>query len=533
MRSETILAVPAAGHSASSQPAIPDDVYRRRWWILGAMCLSLVLVVATVSSLNVAIPTLARELRPSDTQILWIVDAYAVVFAGLLLFAGSLGDKFGRKGALLGGLVIFAGASLACAWSSSPSWLIVFRGVMGLGAAFIMPATLSMVASVFPGPERAKAIAIWAAFAGAGGAIGPVVSGLLLAHFWYGSVFFVAVPIAVITFVAVTVLAPDSREGAATRLDPIGAVLSMLGFSSFLFAIIEGPEKGWSSGLVVGMFVVAAVAFGGFVMWERRRTSPMLDMSLFSNARFTVGSAGLTFTFMGMFAMFFVLSQYLQYVRGYSPLRAAVAGLPFAAAMIIVSPRAVAIARRIGVRHTILSGLGLVSAGLLLFSFSTGSTPYVVIAVVLILMAAGMGLAMPSMTAGIMSAVPPHKAGVGSAVNDTSRELGGAIGIAVVGSILSGVYRHAMRPLVANLPPSAAEQVLKGVGRGQIVVAQVRQTAGDDAANALLKSVRSAFLDGAHNGLRVAAVVVVLTALMVGLRHPKHVDAPTGAHGAS
>jgi EmrB/QacA subfamily drug resistance transporter len=526
MRSEDELLTNAP--VSAGPPDIPSEVYQRRWLILGAMCLCLLLVVASVSSLNTAIPTLARELQPTDTQILWIVDAYAVVFAGLLLFAGALGDRFGRKGALQIGLTIFAVASVACAWASDPNVLIALRGVMGVGAALIMPATLSIVTQVFPGHERPKAIAIWAAFAGAGGAIGPVMSGLLLAHYWYGSAFFVAAPIALVAFAAVTALAPSSREGATAALDPVGAVLSMAGFSALLFAIIEGPEKGWTAPLVLFGFVVAVSALVGFVIWEKRQTAPMLDMSLFSNARFSVGAMGITFTFMAMFAMFFVMSQYFQYVRGYSALKSGVAGLPFAAVMIIVSPRAVTIARKIGVRQAIVLGMGLVSAGMLLFSLVGETTPYIAIAGCLMLMAAGMGTAMPSMTSGIMSAVPPHKAGVGSAVNDTTRELGGAIGIAVVGSIVSAMYRDGVRPQLGALPAPAAEQVLKSVGRAQGVIAQAGL--GSEAADQVLTSVRTAFVDGAHTGLRVVAVIVALTAVVVARKHPAHVEAPSGAH---
>jgi EmrB/QacA subfamily drug resistance transporter len=526
MRSEDEILTRAP--EQTGPPNIPSEVYQRRWLILGAMCLCLLLVVASVSSLNTAIPTLARELQPTDTQILWIVDAYAVVFAGLLLFAGALGDRFGRKGALQIGLTIFAMASVACAWASDPNMLIALRGVMGIGAALIMPATLSIVTQVFPAHERPKAIAIWAAFAGAGGAIGPVMSGFLLAHFWYGSAFFVAAPIAIVAFTAVTALAPSSREGDSAALDPVGAVLSMAGFSALLFAIIEGPEKGWTSPLVLGGFVVAIGALSGFVIWEKRQTAPMLDMSLFSNARFSVGAMGITFTFMAMFAMFFVMSQYFQYVRGYSALKSGVAGLPFAGVMIAVSPRAVTIASKIGVRQAIVVGMGLVSVGMLLFSTVGETTPYVAIAGCLMVMAAGMATAMPSMTSGIMSAVPPHKAGVGSAVNDTTRELGGAIGIAIVGSIVTAIYRDGVRPSLGALPAPAADQVLKSVGRAQGVIAQ----AGLDAetGNTVLTAVRSAYVDGAHTGLRIVAVIVALTAVIVARKHPAHVDAPTSAH---
>ena len=521
MRSETPETV------SSETFGIDPRAYERRWWTLSLMCLCLVLVVASVSSLNTAIPTLAAELRPTDTQILWIVDAYAVVFAGLLLFAGSLGDRFGRKGALLIGLAIFALASVACSQSTDPNVLIACRAIMGVGAALIMPATLSMLTSVFPPAERPKAIATWAGFAGAGGAIGPIVSGLLLSRFWYGSVFIATVPIAIVAFGLILVLAPNSSEGASTRLDPVGAILSMVGFSSLLFAIIEGPEKGWGSAVVLGGLVAAVVGIGGFIVWERRRTNPMLDMSLFANRRFSVSAGGIAFTFMAMFSLFFVLSQYLQYVRGYSALRAGVAGVPFAVTMIVVSPRAATVAQRFGVRRTVAGALLTVSLGLALFSLNGRTTPYVYVAFCLVVMGAGMATAMPSMTSGIMSAVPRHMAGVGSAVNDTSRELGGAIGIAIVGSIVSAVYRSDVRPALTSLPPEAAEQVLKNVGRASRVADQVAQTVGPDAANGLTSAVRDAFVNGAQTGLRVVALLAVLTAAVVAWQHPAGVGEPS------
>ncbi|MEI7548359.1 MAG: MFS transporter, partial [Actinomycetota bacterium] len=318
---------------------IDPKVYHRRWAILATMCLSLVLIVATVSSVNVAIPSLsASSLHPSATQVLWIVDAYALVFAALLLPAGALGDRFGRKGALLIGLVIFAVASAACAFMKDTRALITCRAIMGIGAALIMPSTLSLLQSCFPRRERTKAIATWAGFAGAGGAIGPVLGGLLEEQFWYGSVFFVAAPIAAIAFVASAVLAPSSREPSAHKLDPIGSLLSIVGFAALLAAIIEGPERGWSDTLVIAGFVIAVVGLVGFVSYERRTSEPMLDMKFFRNRRFAMGAMGITVTFFAMFSLFFLLTQYLQYVQGYTPLQAGVRGIPFAVTMVIVSP---------------------------------------------------------------------------------------------------------------------------------------------------------------------------------------------------
>ncbi|MCC6434943.1 MAG: MFS transporter [Acidimicrobiales bacterium] len=508
---------------------IDPAVYHRRWYILGCLCLVLVLVVATVSSVNVAIPSLARALRPTDTQILWIVDAYALTFAGLLLFAGALGDRFSRKGALLVGLVVFAAASILCSFSTSPNVLIAFRAVMGAGAALIMPSTLSLLGSVFPMHERAKAIAIWAGFAGAGGAIGPVVAGALLSRYWYGSVFFVAVPIAVVAFLAIAFMAPDSTDAKPAALDPVGAVLSIVGLSSLLFAIIEGPEQGWTSALVVGAFVVAALTLVGFVLWEQRNPEPMLDMVFFRNARFSMSAIGITAMFLAMFATFFVLSQYLQYVRGYSPLKAGVATLPFAAVMIIIAPRSATLAAKVGIRRLLSVGPLIGAIGLALMSLVGETTPYVVLAVFLCLTAAGMALTMPSFTAGLFSSVPPHKAGVGSAVNDTTRELGGAVGIAVIGSVVTAAYRSKVADALDQLPPEAADQARRNVGRAVQVADQLRAT-DPAAADRFLHGVRDAFVSGGQTGLRVAAAVALVVAVLQAWKYPDGNDV-TGAQG--
>jgi MFS family permease len=267
---------------------VNPKMYERRWLILGVLCLSLVLVVAAVSSVNVAIPSIRQQLRPTDSQLLWIVDLYAVVFAGLLLPAGALGDKFGRRGALQIGLVIFGLGSVLSSQADSPAQLLAFRAVMGIGAAFIMPSTLSLLTSVFPPNERSRAIAVWTGFAGAGGVIGTLAGGVVLNSFWWGSVFFVSVPIALLALVLVTVLCPSSKEEVSRRLDPVGALLSVSGFGGLLYGIIEGPEKGWGSVHSIGAFAVAAVALGGFVVWEGRTRDPMLDVNYFRMRRFGI-----------------------------------------------------------------------------------------------------------------------------------------------------------------------------------------------------------------------------------------------------
>ncbi|MCB1002300.1 MAG: MFS transporter [Acidimicrobiales bacterium] len=505
--------------AAATPGGIDPHVYHRRWAILATMCLSLVLIVATVSSVNVAIPSLASsDLNPTDTQILWIVDSYALVFAALLLPAGALGDRFGRKGALLVGLTVFATASALSAVMGSATGLLAMRAVMGVGAALIMPSTLSLLQSSFPPAERAKAIAVWAGFAGAGGAIGPVMGGFLLEHFWYGSVFFVAVPIAAVAFVASAVLAPRSKEGAGAALDPLGSVLSILGFGALLFAIIEGPERGWTDVLVVLGFAVAALGLVGFVVYERRTAEPLLDMTYFRTPRFAMGSLGITFTFFGMFATFFVLTQYLQYVKGYTPLGAGLRGLPFAATMIVVSPRSADLAARLGVRKVVGAGMVTFAIGMLLLSFADQGTPYGYVALCLVLAAAGVGSTMPSFSAGIVQSVPMHKAGVGSAVNDTTREVGGAMGIAVVGSVVSSVYRDRLSPVLAELPPELADVARDNVAKALGVAERAESVLGPERAAALSAAVRDSYVDGFHLGLRIAVVVVLAAAAVVVAR---------------
>jgi len=512
--------------ASMSGPVPADDlggvdpaVYRRRYAILATMCLGLVLIVATVSSVNVAIPSLAQsDLSPSDTQILWIVDAYALVFAALLLPAGAIGDRFGRKGALLTGLAIFAAASAMCAVTKSSEALIAARAVMGIGAALIMPSTLSLLQSAFPPKERAKAIATWAGFAGAGGAIGPLLGGFLLGHFWYGSVFFVAAPIATVAFIASALLAPRAKEGRGAALDPIGAFLSIVGFSALLFSIIEGPERGWTDAAVLAGFAIAVIGLGGFVVYERLVDEPMLDFEYFRTPRFAMGSLGITFTFLAMFSMFFLLTQYLQYVQGNSPLAAGVRGLPFAATMIVVSPRAADLAARFGARRVVSSGMALMAVGMVLLSFFAVDTPYWYIAVCLVTTAVGVGISMPSLSSGIVQSVPFHKAGVGSAVNDTTREVGGAIGIALVGSIVTSIYRSHLDSALATLPPELADLARDNVGKALAVADQAATAVGPDVAESLRASVRDAFVTGAHVGLRVAAAIVACAAAVVFVR---------------
>lgn len=507
--------------------AWPDGHPRRRA-ILGILSLSLVLIVAGVSSLNVAIPSIVRALDASQTEQLWILDAYGLVFAGLLLPAGAIGDRYGRKGALLVGMAIFGGLAIVGSVVDSAAALIAARGGMGIGAALIMPATLSIITHVFPPNERAKAIAVWAGFAGAGGAIGPLMSGLLLEEFWWGSVFFINVPIVVTAMILIVTWVPPSRDQRARRLDVVGALLSIVGLSALVFGIIEGPEKGWTSGTVLGAFALSVIGVAAFVLWERRHPAPMLDPRYFKIRQFTLGSFTITMGFAVMFGMFFVLTLYLQFVMGYSALGAAVRTLPFAAAMIAVSPRGPALAERFGRRTVVAGGLVVQAMGFLVASRLTPDSSYWVVALALILMATGLASLMPASTDDIVSSLPPEESGVGSAVNDTTREVGGAIGIALLGTILSVGYRNGLGGITDQVPEQFRHLVEDSIA-GAFAVAE--QTP-DPAQGALLaETARTAFTDGLSTTMFTAAGIGLASAIVVWFLHPERRRAATPAAG--
>jgi EmrB/QacA subfamily drug resistance transporter len=495
-------------------PSVPlherPEIHGRRWFLLAIMCLSLVLVVMSVSGLNTALPTIQRDLAASASDLQWIVDAYAVVFAGLLLTAGAIGDRFGRRAALIGGLVVFGVGALLAGLATDASQIIASRAVMGVGAAFIMPATLSIITSIFPPHERGRAIAVWAGFAGAGASIGPIVTGGLLEGFWWGSTLLVNVPVVVAIIAAVAVFAPDSRDDTHTPLDPVGAVLSLVGLSALIFAIIEGPDDGWTSGTVLVALAAAGVALPLFLLWERRTAHPMLPLELFRNRRFSVGSAVITVSFFVMFGFFFLMTQYLQFARQYSPLQAGLAGLPLALTFVVFSPRSAALAERYGAPRVMASGLAVVAVGFGALTTLTPDTPYVVIAAAFAVLGAGMSITAAPATGEIMSSVPLSKAGVGSAVNDTTRELGGALGIALLGSVANTAYRSGIELDGLQLSAGARAAAHESIGAAS-AVAQTVPGANDIAARAA-----AAFTD-AFTVANSVAVALALTAAAVVL----------------
>jgi len=492
----------------------------RRWAILPVLCLSLFLVVVDNTIVNVALPTLSRDLSATTSQLQWIVDAYSLVFASLLLAFGNLGDRFGRKGMLQAGLLVFAGTSAFAAFATTATGLITARAAMGVGAAMVFPATLAILTNVFVDPtERAKAIGIWAAVSGLAVALGPVSGGWLLAHFWWGSIFLVNLPIVAASLVLGWRLIPRTRDPEAGRLDPLGLVLSIAAIVLLVFTVIEAPRHGWGSAQTVGGFIVSAALLASFVGWELRRTDPMLDVRVFKIARFSAASFSVAIAFFGLFGFIFLITQYFQIVRGYSTLSAGVHTLPFAVGAGVMAPVSARLALKFGTKIVVTGGLLLMSAGFWLASTYTATTAYwgpVVIGMLLI--AAGLTTTTAPSTESILGSLPREKAGVGSAMNDTTRELGGTLGVAVVGSVFSSIYGPRLADALKGLPiPADALAAAKESVQAGVVVAG---RAPGQAKQVVMDAVSSSFIDGLHAGCRVVGVATLLGAVVAAIFLP-------------
>jgi EmrB/QacA subfamily drug resistance transporter len=490
--------------------------------VLVVMCLALLVTGIDGTIVNVALPSLVRELGTSSTQLQWVTDGYTIVFAGFLLIAGNTGDRLGRKPCLVGGLLIFGAGSFACSQVHSPDPLILMRGIQGLGAAFIMPATLSILTNVFvDAGERTRAIAIWAGVSGLGVAIGPLAGGFLLQHFWWGSIFLVNVPVVAVAVVAAVVIVPDSKDPAAPSLDLLGTVLSTTGLIAMLFGIIQGPADGWGDPRIGGSFAAAVVLLGTFIWWERRCANPILEVSFFADARFTAASVAVTLVFFAMFGSLFFVSQFLQFVLGYSPLRSGVALLPVAGVLMVASPTSAKLVARVGTKVMVAGGLTLVATALLLFSGISADSGYGYIAVVLCVIGAGMGFAMAPATDSIMGSLPPDKAGVGSAMNDTTREIGGALGVAVMGSVTTALYgdRFASSGAYEQLHKAnavAAAAARESVGAAAVVAGKLPAA----TAHAVSGAANVAFVHALAVSVIVAAVVALAGAVVAAVYLP-------------
>jgi len=484
--------------------------FERRWWILGVLCLSLLVIGLDNTILNVALPSLVGDLHASTSQLQWIVDAYTLVFAGLLLTAGSLGDRFGRRSALAAGLVVFGVGSVLSALAGTSTQLIATRALMGVGGAFIMPTTLSILTNVFPPAERGRAIGIWAGVSGLGIAIGPVTGGWLLGHFWWGSIFLVNVPVVIFALIVGRLIVPNTKDPAAPKLDPVGASLSIVGLVALVYGIIEAPAKGWGSTEILAAFAIAAVVLTAFVVWELRSDHPMLNMGFFRNPRFTAASMSVMLVFFALFGSLFFLTQYLQFVLGYTPLQAGLRVAPIAAVLMIAAPVSGRLVSRVGTKVLVTVGMTLVAGGLFVLSGATISSGYGLVLTGLLVLGLGMGMAMAPATESIMGSLPLGKAGVGSAMNDTTRQVGGALGVAILGSIMSSVYSSSFAASVGGVPAKVAAAATGSLGAALEAGARI----GGQAGEALVSAAKSAFIQGMDRGLVVGAAVALLGALV-------------------
>jgi EmrB/QacA subfamily drug resistance transporter len=479
----------------------PGSQYVNLSIVTTIVCIALGAVSAAMASLNVAIPDLVRSTHASQTQLEWIIDAYLLVFSVLLLPAGALGDRYGRRKALIVGLIVFGSASAAAMTVSSANELIVLRGLIGLGAAFVMPATLSTITGTFPPAERTKAVGVWAAVAGGSAILGLLACGILLQWFSWQAAFAINVVLAVIALAGAIRFVPESSQADAPALDKGGALLATVGLVALVFSIIEAPDAGWLSARTLGGLAAGLAALAGFVVFERRQHHPLLDPRLFSNRKLSAGSLSICMQFFAFFGFTFVSLQYLEGVRGYSPLVAALAVLPLSATMMPAARLTPRLASRFGARTVCVSGLVLVAAGLAIISRVGTDTSYLLMLAGLVPLGIGMGAALTPATAAITEALPQAQQGVGSALNDLSREVGGALGTAVIGSIVSAVYR-------ASLQLPGAPAPLVDQARASFAVAI-------HAGRSIGAYARDAFVSGIHTGLLYAAGAAILAAISV------------------
>lgn len=500
------------------------EPYARRWQALGVLVASLLVITIDNTILNVALPSLRADLDVDSSQAQWVVDSYLLVFAGLLLVGGTLGDRFGRRRFLMLGLLVFGAGSLWAAMSGSANELIAARALMGVGAAGIMPATLSILMNIFPEDERPKAIAVWAGVSGLGVALGPIVGGLLLEQFSWGSVFLVNVPLVVGALFFAKVLVPESSDPEAPRLDVVGAILSIIGLTTVVWGLIEASEKGWTDSTILGAFAIGAAVLGLFLAWERRVKQPMIDIAIFRNLRFSAASLSITLVFFGLMGTIFMLTTYLQTVLGYSALEAGYRMIPVAVGLIIGARSAIVLGARLGAKLAVAGGLLIVATGMQILSQADVDSGYGLVATALVVLGLGMGIAMTPATEAIMGALPEEKAGVGSAMNDVLREVGGTLGVAVLGSLLASKYADGMSGSTSSLSEPVATASLDSVDSAHVVAAQA-----GDVAPSLIASADQAFIAAMGSTMDVAAAVALAGALiaLVFLPARKHASAVT------
>jgi EmrB/QacA subfamily drug resistance transporter len=471
----------------------------RRWWILLILCLSLLVLVVDNTVLNLAIPSLMRDLGATPADIQWVIDAYILAFAGLLLTAGSLSDRFGRRKMLVLGLVLFGAASLVATLASNPWQLIACRGLMGVGGSLLMPSTLSLLFTVFPPEEQRKAMAGWSAVAMLGVVAGPTVGGVLLNHFWWGSIFLLNVPIAILAIIGTLALIPESR-GPARAVDPVGAVLSIVGMAAVVWAIISIPADGLSSARVLGGLVIGIAGLVGFALWEKRSAHPMVPLALFRDRNFSGTSFSIVLLSFTAGGLLLALTQYLQFVLDYSPLKAGLALIPYAVAATVFNGLGATLGKKLADRTLIVSGLAVIAASFGILSQVSESSGYGLLIIGLLVMGVGGGLAGPAAYTLLMQAVPAEHRGVGSAMNDTVQQTGAALSVAVLGSVLAAAYTSA---LPDSVPAAGRDSIAETLALGPAFAAPARAAFTDAMSIAMTVG-----LIGALAGAVVALVVL-------------------------
>ncbi|MET7847193.1 MFS transporter [Streptomyces avermitilis] len=505
---------------------VPEAVHRRRWAILGVLMLSLLIVVLDNSILNVAIKTISTPapigLGATQSELEWAINSYTLVFAGLLFTAGLLGDRLGRKKMLLAGLAVFGIGSALAAESGSPVQLIAFRAVMGLGAAFVMPATLAVLMNVFERDEQPKAIGVWAGGVGIAIAIGPITGGVLLDHFWWGSVFLINVPIVIIALGLMVWLVPDSRDPNPGRVDPIGVVLSVIGLVLLVYGIIKGGQLAdFTDPQVLATIAAGLAVLAAFVVFEKRSDHPSVDVTYFKNKVFSAAIAAIALVFFALMGVTFFSVFYTQSVRGYSPLQTGLLMLPLAAAQMIFAPRARLVVDRFGNKATTTAGLVVLAAMLAAFATLDADTPIWLLEVIFFLMGAGMAHVMTPTSVVIMQALPREKAGSASALSNTFRQVGGALGIAILGSVLSTTYRDGIEDQLSQLPPAVRHTAGESIEATLGVAAKLGPN-----GKALIAPANDAFLHAMHLTALCGAGVAVVGAVIVALFLPGRTPAP-------
>lgn len=497
---------------------IEPSVYKRRWKILATLCLSLLLVALGNSSLNLALPTLARDLNLTTIQLTWVVDIYALIFASLMFTASAIADRYGRKTIMQIGLSIFLLATLYAAFiASSGIEVIVTRAIMGIGAAMVMPVTLSIIENVFPRSERPKAIAIWSGVAGGAIALGSIVSGFLLEHYSWHSIFYFSAIVGIIGICFNQWLTPNSRDERETPVDLMSGLLSVIGLFGIVYGIIEAPTHGITDTWVMIGLVVGLISMGAFVMRQLHIKNPMLDLRLFKNRSFSISALSVTLVFFALMGIFFSMSQLFQLIMGYGTMESSIRMLPLMLIMMFASPFVPNIVKKFGARNTVVTGLTMVSVAFFAMAQWPIQPSYLHVIATMAVMMSGMALTMTPATNMLMSAVPRNRAGMGSAMNNTARELGGSLGIAVLGAVLSSVYSHQITSAISGLP-AKAQDIASSSLAGALSVADTLGASGKSLAEA----ASTAWMHGLSQSMLIAAIIVAVAAVAAFLWLPKH-----------